>query len=453
MALLPDPANEVMDLSRAWRFMLLHDHTYRAAISERAAARTEFNQGRAGLFPQIQLSYSRSKIRGSATQPNMQGQRVTSDLDFDSSNSSINLRQPLLNYGSYAGYKRGSALAHQGDAVFDVKHQEAGLRLAGAYFNVLLAHEDVVLQQSLTASLENMARAVEIQYQLSEGTRTDVQETQARLAVARADVIDAENQLVLTSRQLQALLSIPPTRIATLRTDFPLPPLTPLSLTDWQDRARINNASVQAARQAVNVADAEVDQAASRYLPTLDLVAAVGKADSENLATLSQRSNTFTVGIQVNIPIFTGGYTTADVSRARFERSRLQHELTAAHERTQAEVARHYTNVRGGAERIEALESTVESSALTLGSALRGYELGAWSTLDVLRAQDNLYQAKYELTRARLEYLQARLSLSAAVGDLQSGAFDEINHVFLGPVIALDSPHGTKAPGENIFLK
>lgn len=431
-----NPAPEVFDLSRAWRFMLLYDHTYQAAISERAATQTEFNQGRAGLFPQIQLSYSRSKLSGNRSQLNSLGQWVSSELDYDSSNGYVQLRQPLLNYGVYANYRHGSALAQQGNALFYVRHEEAGLRLAHAYFNVLLAHDDLALQESLTASLEDMAKTLEARYRKSEGTRTDVQETQARLALARAEVIDAQNQLVLTTRELQALLSVPPRHIAALRPDFRLVPLS-LELDDWLARARVNNTRVRAAEEAVNVADAEVKQAESRYLPTMDLVASYGKADSENLSSLSQRSNTFIIGIQVNIPIFTGGYTTANTARARLDRTRLQHELNAALEQAEAEVTRQYTSVQGGAERIRALEEAVKSSQLTLDSALKGFKLGAWSNVDVLQAQDNLYQAKYELAKARLEYLQARLGLAAAAGNLQGNVFDEINDIYLGPVITL----------------
>src|SRR3546814_2976841 len=69
------------------------------------------------------------------------------------------------------------------------------------------------------------------------------------------------------------------------------------SLDEWLRRARVNNPSARAAREAVSVAQAELDQAKSEYWPTVSLVASYSNADSENLSTLSQRSNTFMVGI------------------------------------------------------------------------------------------------------------------------------------------------------------
>ncbi|WP_158238219.1 TolC family outer membrane protein [Pollutimonas nitritireducens] len=429
-----------VDLSRAWRLALEHDHTYLAAISEQAATQTQRQQGRSVLLPQVQAGYWRSKVTGTIEQPYM-GRRLSSDVSYDSTNAYIQLQQPLLNYERYATYRRGAARAQQGSAVFAVKQQETGIRLATAYFNLLLAYDDWRLQRALTESLASQAQALEARYRQSEGTSTDVQETQARLAVARADVIAADDRLRVAARELQALVGAPVSTVAGLSRDFPLLPLIPASLQQWLERAA-NNADVRSAQEAVRVADAEVDRAASRYFPTMDLVASYGKADSENLSTLSQRSNTFIVGIQVNIPIFTGGYNTANVSRAHLDRRRLQQELDATRERVQATITRQYTNVQGGAERINALAAAVESSQLSLDSAEKSFLYGAVSNLDVLKTQDKLYQAKYQLVKARLEYLLAHMELASAVGELESVQFDRISNVYLGPAISLDGERG-----------
>jgi protease secretion system outer membrane protein len=388
----------------------------------------------------VQAGYARSKIKGTVGQPNFLGQRVTSDVSYDSTNAYVQLQQPLLNYNRYAQYQRGAALAAQGVATFAVREQETGIRVARAYFNALLAYDNLALQRSLTESLAGQVKGLEARFESDEGTKTDVQETRARLAVARADIIEAEDDLQVALRELEAVLGAAPQRLAAMGERFPLLPLSPAGLEDWRERARFNNAEVRAAREAVNVAEAEVERARSQYFPTMDLVASVGKADSENLSTLSQRSNTFVIGVQVNIPIFTGGYTSANVSRARLELRTLQQELNAVMERVDAEVTRQYTNVEGGADRIRALEVAVESSHLTLDSARKSFEYGLFSNLDVLKAQDTLYQARFQLVSARLEYLLARFQLATAAGDLHSGQFDVLNDAYLGRVITAKNP-------------
>src|SRR5690606_253523 len=104
-----------------------------------------------------------------------------------------------------------------------------------AYLNALLAYDRLALQKSLTASLQDQVKTLDARYRSNEGTRTDVQETEARLAVSRADVIDANDQLIVAARELGALLGGVPRRVAALRPDFPLQPLVPSSLHQWLD--------------------------------------------------------------------------------------------------------------------------------------------------------------------------------------------------------------------------
>lgn len=417
--------------------MLVNDHAYRAAISEQAATQVERDKGRAGLLPTINFGFSHSRVSGSRWQPNIQGKLIESDLSYNSNNSYMQLRQPLFDYARYAGYQKGHALANRGNADFSVKQQEAGLRVADAYFNVLLAYDRVALQESLTTSLRDMVMALQTRLRQNEATLTEVQETEARLSLAQADVIISKDRLAVATRELQSVIGLTPIRIAALRADFPLPPLEPAALDGWLTRAQSHNPEVLAAQAAVRVAETEVDQAGSQYLPTLNLVGSYGKTQSDSLSSIDQRSNTFTVGLQLNIPLFSGGYTTADVARTRANRARLQHELSATLERTQAKVTRLYTDVRGGADRIRALEAAVDSSSLSLAAARKGFMAGTKSNIDVLNTQDKLYQARYELTLARINYLKARVALSASVGELHTEVFDDVNTTYLAPVIVL----------------
>lgn len=433
-------ADGTVDLAHAWRLTLENDPTYQAALSEYAASQTERYQGRAGLLPQVQAGFSRSRIRGTREQPNFLGQTVQSDLDYDSTAKYVQLQQPLLNYGRFADYQRGQARADEGIATFFVKSQETGVRLAQAYFNVLLAYHGLQLQNQLVASLEGQLKTQESLFARNEGTVTDARETQARLAMVQADRILADDELRVATRELEALLGRRPTQLVTLRSDFPLPPLVPDAVSDWLSRARANNAQVRAAREAVNVAGANVDKAVSAYFPSMDLVATFSDADSENLSTLSQRSNTFTVGLQVSIPLFTGGYTTASAAQARETRRQREQEYAATLEQVEAEVTRQFGNVTGGADRIRALQASVSSGEVALEGARKGYQYGQYSNLDVLKVQDKLYRSRYDLIKAQLEYVLARMQLAMAVGDLDGPVFEQVNRVFFQPVIPVSEP-------------
>lgn len=425
---------QVLDLSQARQLALQNDHRYRAAISAQAAAQTERAQGRAGLLPQIQAGYRTSKVTGSMVQHDVSSS-TRSSLDYDSLNAYVQLQQPLVNAGSYARYRRSGARADMGEAVFRVSHDEMAERVARAYFDALLAHDGYVLQRDLVSSLQDQSRAIEGLFRQSEATRIDVQETRSRLTTARADLIEAADQWTIARRELQALLGVSPAHLRQLRDGFPLLPLEPSSLQAWLDMALSQNARIAMARQAVVVANADIDVATGQYKPTADLVASYGHANSENLSSLSQRTNTFSIGIQIRIPLFAGGYNRANVARARLDHTRLQQQLRAAIEQTQLEVTRLYTNVRAGAELIDALRTAEQSGEISLTSVTKGFSLGVSSNLEVLKTRERLHHTRYALANAQRDYVLARLRLAVVAGLPQGDVFDAINEAYLGPPI------------------
>ena len=425
---MPGARVRALGLEHAWRLAVLHDPEYQAALSGRAAAQTEIRLGRAAILPQVQAGYSRNRISGLQRQYSA-GMMREGELDYDSTSAYIQLQQPLFNMDRYATFQRGRERARLGEAEFAMQEYEAAMRLATAYLDAVAALGRSQLAHALADSLEEQARTQDALFEQNEASVVDAQETRARLALAQADVILAEDELRVARRQLQALIG--PDAPEPAGVDGIDPERVGLgeSLVYWLERAQINGAAIRAADARVRVADTEVRRAVARHLPTVDLVMALADADSENLDSLSQRSNTFTVGVNVAIPLFSGGYDTANHARSRDERRQAEHELTQAREQTAAEITRRYTAVEGGAQRIAALISSVQSGEESLEAARYGYEYGVNSNLDVLRRQDSLFQARDELLTARVVWLEARIALSVAAGEPVAAVFIDLDQV------------------------
>ena len=410
-------AQPPLSFEHAWYLAVKNDPAYQAALSGRAAAQIERQLGRAAILPQVQAGYSRRKITG--LQRNFTALGTSEgELSYDSTSTYIQLQQPLFNVDRYAQYKRGQARAQLGEAEFAVMEYEAAMRLVKAYLEVVRAQGRTRLSQLLVDSLEEQARTQATLYELNEASSVDAQETEARLAIARADLIAAEDMLKVARRHLQSLIGEDTPELGNIDTLNPAALVAESGgLVGWLEKASANSATIRRAHANVRVADTEVQRAVGRHLPTADLVVSWVDADSENLETLSQASNTFQAGVQVNIPIFSGGYDTANHARSRHLRRQAEQELVQAEEVVAAEITRQFTAVEGGALRIEALESSVESAEQSLEAAKRGYEFGVNSNLDVLRRQDRLFQARFELLEARVTWIDAYASLAAAAGE------------------------------------
>lgn len=418
----------VLTLEQAWYLALRHDKTYRAALSARAAAQTEIRQGRSAVLPKIQAGYSHNVISGSRR---LHGPGFTREgrLDYDSRSAYIQLQQPLFSLESYAQFEGGKARAALGAAEFSMSEFDTAVRLADAYLETLAAQGMLELARALAASLAEQATTQDALLRYNEATQVDAQETRARLARARAEVITAEEALFVARRWLRSLIDTEPASLLSVDAVQADNARLERSLPHWLEQALVNSPRVRTATARLNVADTEVRRARGRHFPTASLIIALSNSDSENLESLGQRSNTLTVGLQLSIPIYSGGYNTAEHAGTRHELQQVTHEVIQAREQVAAEVIRRHTAVEGGAQRIGALLSSVYAAEESLKAARYGYEYGVHSNLDVLRMQDNLFRVRHELLMSRIDWLKARIGLAVLSGVRPDDAFHEIDYL------------------------
>jgi protease secretion system outer membrane protein len=431
---LPAPGSEqgVLSLSQAWRLARQHDPTYHAAISEREAGQSNRAIGRAGLLPQVSASLGRNRIRGTLETPGACGPTCT-DLNYTSRTNEIRATQAVFNWSRMAEYRQGHARADYSLAVFETKAKDSSIRLINRYFQTLLSYENVVLAKGKLQATQKQVKAAQRRLEGGEGTIPDVRESQSRRDLSRADLIKAEDALIVARRELQEMLGTAPLRLMALKRDFEPQPLDPVTEGDWLAMAMTNNAEIRAGAESLRISGQEIDRTFGGHLPTLDLVAARRKVHAETIATRNQSSTTSSIGIQVALPIFAGGLTSAQVEQARHNRERSLRELAATRARVAVEVTRQYQAVVTGAQRADALLLAVKSSAEALKATEMGYQLGTRSVIDVLDAEEQSYRARLDLTQARLEYALARLTLAGVVGDLDAAVIDTVDSTYFGP--------------------
>lgn len=426
-------ASGALTLTQAWQAAMQNDPTYKAAISEREAGQTNRAQGLAGLLPQVSASYGRTRVRGELETQNARGNDVTEDLRYMSGVKEIRATQPVFNWTRIAEYRQGQARADYSLAVFDTKAKDTSVRLLNRYFQTLLSFEQLKLSQSKLQANEKQVVAAQRRFDGGEGTVTDVYEAKSRRDLSRADVIQAEDALVVARRELQEMLGSSPVELTTLSADFKPRPLQPATQAEWLAMAMAANGEVRAGQEGVRITSQEIDRAFGGHLPSVDVVASRRDVSNETISTRNQDSNTTSVGIQVNLPVFSGGLTSAQVSQARHNRDRASEELAATRERIAVEVTRQYQAVVSGAQRIGALEVAVASNKAALQAVEKSFEAGTRSIIDILDSQDRFYRSQLDLAQARLQYVLARLTLSGVANTLDASTIDAASLAFFGP--------------------
>ncbi|MGE8306957.1 MAG: TolC family outer membrane protein, partial [Pseudomonas kermanshahensis] len=403
-----------MDLKQAWDLLQYQGPIYHAAEHEKQAGLENRAIGQAGLLPQINATAYYNKVNGSQRQSGQDN-----DLDYDSKGANVRLRQPLFNKQKMAEYRQGQQRADYSVAVFDAKSQDAAVRLADSYFDVLLASETITLARAKLNAFEEQLASAKRRMELGAGTVTDIDESVARRDLAEADLIEAQDNLVNARRKLEEYIGETPASLTTLQPGFTTPPLLPGNLQDWLVKAQTDSPLIHARRHSYELAEEEVNRAKAGHWPTLDFVAGYTAGSSQSISELNQRNQYSSIGLELNIPLYSGGSTSALTRQASANSSKALDELDATRQEVISGTTREYRGVQSGAMRIHALEKAVASNERSLTSTRKGFKEGGTSTnSDVLNAEELLFDARHDLFEAKLNYLMSRLRLASSVGSL-----------------------------------
>jgi len=393
-----------------------YDPTFRAARHELAAAAQNVPMARAALEPNISLSVSDARVTGSRTAPNFLGQPVTTPLDYRSPQSTLSVRAPLYNREATQRWRQSLVQLDYAQMLFVVRTHELLERLGQAYLQRLFAEQGVALARTQLISTGEQRQLALRRYELGDGTRPEVLQADADLALARVQLADAEYQLTTARLALTQITGPAPITLQPVTETHVMPPLSPASLDYWMEQVEAANPAVAARRHAVELARLGVARASAGHYPRVDLVGSVSKGRNDSVSTLNQSLSQRSIGVQLNLPLYSGGFVDASVLQALAEQDKAQAELDAELQRATAELNRAFLTVATGRERLAAQYQALQATQLAREGADKGVAGGITIQADVVRADVKLTEATRDLARAHHEQVLARLRLYTRAG-------------------------------------
>lgn len=410
-------AGETWDFKRAYQSALINDSTIRAARAAADAQRERLPQARAQLLPNIGLGIARNSNQLSRTQANLFGQVQQTEERYMSYNQTLTLRQPIYRKSLLAAVKQADYVLHEADATLDREQHNLVGRIANAYFDILLAQDRLAMISAQRRTTEFQLDAARKSMLAGAGTRTDIDEAIARLDLIVYQDLEAKEQLLYSRRQLEILVGEKVADVASLEEkSLLLNPPKDLSLDDWVALAEENSPDLKSLRARREIARVEVEKAESGHYPTLDAVAQITRSGSENVSSPSSSYTNRLVGLQLNIPLHSGGAINSSVRQAMADLVRTEELLEAARRDLGLKVHKEYRGVTEGPFRIRALEQAVRSSEQLVQSNKRSFSAGFRSILDVLNAEQRKQETIFELARARYEFLMAGVKIQSLAG-------------------------------------
>lgn len=420
---------------QAYEAALTNDATYQAARAEFASTQQNLPLARAGLLPTVSLSVGDTKVEGSRKiDSQFGGQPSTTTLDYRSPVQSLNLRAPLFNLEARRKVTLAQAQVSYAESVLAARKIELIDRLANAWLQQFLAEQALLPARAQLEASRAQAEVARRRLQLGEGTRPELSEAESALDLARALEREALNNLELARIGLK--------QISGLNVEFLTGPISssmPMSgaellsrailqgsiqqfqrsdeaLTELLARAEASNPAIAARKYALAMAQAAVARNSAGHYPRLDLVASASRSRNDSLSTLNQSVKQRTLGLQLSLPLYSGGAVNASVAQALADQDKADAELAAERQTVAREVSRFYFLVTNGTDKLQALHKGIESASLAVEGARKGLKTGFAIPSEVAAAQRKLTQTQYELAQAVSDYLLAHLRLIARTG-------------------------------------
>ena len=417
-----------LDLLEAYSAALTEDASIRATRAATDARRERIPQARALLLPNLSATASRNRNSLESNTADFRGVPVTNNSVYGSSSDALTLRQPLFRKLLTADYRQARAQVDDANAILARETQNVAVRVSSAYFETLLTAEQLDLVLAQKTAFTTQFDAARKRFAAGTGTRTDIDEAQAAMDLNVAEELAARQNVMFTQRQLQTLINRPVDNLATLDpSKLMLTDPSPALIENWIDLAETNSPEIQSLKAQVEVARYEVEKAQAGHYPTLDAVAQLSRTDSDSVTTVNNRYTNKTIGLQLNVPIFAGGYVNSQIRQALADQERANAALEATRQDLSVRLHREFRGITEGKLRIRALEQAVRSTEQVALSNRRSFEAGSRTLIDTLNSEQQRVSARRDLAQARFVYLISKVRLNALAGGPKTVVIEEVN--------------------------
>ncbi|WP_443191276.1 TolC family outer membrane protein [Pseudomonas indica] len=394
--------------------------TFLGAKAAVSTAQAREDQAFGALLPQLSAS--------AGTHANSRNYETRDDVtprasdEYNNHSTQISLTQPLWRPADVAGLKQAKIMVAQAEYQLTAAEQELAARLVEAWFDLLAARDAKAFADQQVAALEQQWRVSARAEELGAGSHPLTEEALAKLEQAKADAAVAETDIELKRAAMEQWVGpLPEFTLPHLNGSVALIDPAAQALDVWLQEVEAGNPSVLAARQAYEAAEAEVRKQRAGHSPTLDLVASYGKNSQAVGGFPGQAGYDIkqgSIGVQLNVPLYSGGTQSAKVAEALAQEERASQEIEAARRSAVLAAKRAWFTWRGAVARAAAGAQSIRAARAELARTGRGSERGLQTRLEILQAEQQLRAGQRDFCKGRYDQIVSLIRLKAAAGTL-----------------------------------
>jgi outer membrane protein len=424
-------------LTELWERLAISEPTLLAAVAQARATKERTNQTNAQFFPKISATANttanKREYQTTGATPS------TTDEKYNSNGPQLNLTQPIWKSANTIAHRQALVASDQAvHQMLAVQHDLLG-KLVSAWAEDLYARDALQAAIAIEAASSRQLLLYERGFKLGLYSVSERDDAQAKNQQAIAERYSAESEVFVRRTALEQLVGPLPVKeeqhINLQIQRIPFATLKPLatftvSIDDY-------NPSIKAAERAVRVAQEEVRKLKAQYEPTLELVASLGRTSQGAGSTPNQsgyKNNLRTIGLQLNIPLYSGGETASKVAEAILLENKARHELDAAKRQALSQAGQAWAQLRAAQAKLEVSEIALTAGLSAERLAQAGIRTGTKTLLDELQAKKQVESAVRDGKRAYYDNVIGMSKLMAATGLIEEDTLRDIQERLKNPL-------------------
>lgn len=409
------------------------DPIFQQAVSQRLSTKQGVPISVAGLLPNIFLTANPSVSRTGVAGSNFEKTSPTSSGFINPRNNTqraysltLTVNQTIFDFAQFSTVAGQVALSKGADATLNAALQDLMVRVASAYFAILLDEDTVRFNEATKIAFAKQLDQNLQQYKVGLKTLTDVYTAQASYDTAVANYIAAQTTLANDKENLRVLTGIHYDHLASLSENFPLISPQPTHMETWVKTSLEQNWSIKASRYNTENARQIIKQQFAGHLPTIDFQGTLNRSYDFNINSgpvFNERPGPGTAtsreaALLINVPIFSGGGAVAHTNRAVYDYQVAQQQTEQTMRDTLNSTRQSYQNIVAGISKVAADKQAIKSTISSLEGLKEGYRVGTQTLVDVLNQQQKVLEAQTNYATDRYAFVNNILLLKQAAGTL-----------------------------------
>ncbi len=416
-------ATDLMDI---YKQALENDTQFKAAYDNYMSSTEAVPQARAALYPQVGINTLVGR--------NLQNVTVggsNTNLAFGSNQWQVTASQAIFNYKVWAQINQAKASVKAAQATFNNAAQNLVLRTAKAYFDVLFAKDTLDFAEAKKRANKRQYDQATERFNVGLDAITSVYEAKAAYDQSIATVISSRNNQINQSENLRKLTNHVYEALAPLKnSQIPLIKPEPADVNEWIDAGLKQNYNLLSAKYALESSKENVKALSAGNWPVLSIQSNATQThngvDAGSFFAPSKQTQA-SVALAMNFPIFQGGLVQSQTRQAQYNFQSSSEQFEQAYRDVEVNSRIAYNTINDGISKVKADRQTIISQRNSLESTEAQFEVGTRTMVDVVNAQQRLFEAQEQLANDQYNLIYSILTLKYLAGTLNVTDLEQVN--------------------------